>query len=147
MNRIALSVVLVGMGVASGVVVSSGLAEQTTTVRGANAENLTALRQERRDTLRQAVELVVALYRNARIDQEPALRLTTTLLNAELDLAPDRAARIALREQTIKQIKALEEIAATRKESARGPQFEILEAKAARLQAEIDLLLEKADGK
>ncbi len=90
---------------------------------------------------------MVLLYRKAKLDQEPVLRLTITLLNAELDLAPDRAGRIALREQTIKQFQAIEELAVARVEGARGPKLEILEAKAARLQVEIDLLIETADGK
>jgi hypothetical protein len=89
----------------------------------------------------------MALYRKARIEQGPVLRITNTLLNAELDLAPDRAARIALREQTIKQLRSIEELAVTRKEAARGTQIEILEAQADRLQAEIDLLLDTSDGK
>jgi hypothetical protein len=89
----------------------------------------------------------MALYRKARIEQGPVLRIINTLLNAELDLAPDRAARIALRERTIKQLKSIEELAVTQKEAARGTQMEILEAQADRLQAEIDLLLEKGDGK
>jgi hypothetical protein len=147
MNRIAFSVVLVGVGVTTGLLVSSGLAEPTAVVRGPNPENLTALRKERRDTLRDAADVAMALYRKARIEQGPVLRIINTLLNAELDLAPDRAARIALRERTIKQLKSIEELAVTQKEAARGTQMEILEAQADRLQAEIDLLLEKGDGK
>jgi hypothetical protein len=147
MNRIAFSVVLLGLGVVSGVLVSSGLAEPAAVVRGPGSEKLTALRKERRDALRDAVDVAMALYRKARIEQGPVLRITNTLLNAELDLAPDRAARIALREQTIKQLRSIEELAVTRKEAARGTQIEILEAQADRLQAEIDLLLDTSDGK
>jgi outer membrane protein TolC len=147
MKRISLSVALLGLGVVTGVLVSSGLAEPDAVVREPGSEKLTALRKERRDALRGAVDVAMALYRNARIEQGPVLRITNTLLNAELDLAPDRAARIALREQTIKQLRSIEEIAVTRKESARGTQFDILEVQADRLQAEINLLLEISDGK
>jgi len=147
MNRIAFSVALVGLGIATGLLVSSGLAQPTAVDRGPNSEKLTALRKERRDTLRDAADVAMALYGKARIEQGPVLRITNTLLNAELDLAPDRAARIALREQTIKQFKAIEEVAAAQKEAARGTHMEILEAQANRLQAEIDLLLEKGGGK
>ena len=147
MNRIAFSLALVGLGIATGLFVSSGLAQPTAVERGSSEENLTALRKERRDTLRDAADVAMALYRNARIEQGPVLRIINTLLNAELDLAPDRAARIALRERTIKQLKSIEELAAAQKEAARGTQIEILEAQADRHQAEIDLLLEKGDRK
>ncbi len=147
MNRIAFSVVLVGLGVASGLLVSSGLAQPAAVVREANPEDLTALRKERRDILRQAVEQAEVLHRSARIDDASIRRIAINLLHAELDLAPDHAARVALREQMVKQFKAIEELAAARVESARAMKTELLEAKAARLQAEIDLLLETADGK
>ena len=147
MNRIAFSIVLVGLGVATGLLVSSGLAEPTAVVRGPNAENLTALRKERRDILREAVEQAEVAFRNGRREYTSIPRITIELLNAELDLAPDRAGRVALREQIVEKFKALEGVVAARMESARGGRTELLEAKAARLQAEIDLLLETADGK
>ena len=145
MNRISFSVALVGLCVATGLWVSSGLAEPTAADRGPNAENLIALRKERRDILRQAVEVADVLHRNARTDDASVRRITINLLNAELDLAPDRAGRIALREQAIKQFKAIEEVVAAQVERAVATQANLLEAKAARLQAEIDLLLETAD--
>jgi len=147
MKRIAFSVVLVGLGVATGLFVSSGLAEPTAVVRGSNAENLTALRKERRDILREAAEQAERLHRNARIDDASLRRITISLLNAELDLAPDRAGRVAIRERIVEQFKAIEEVVAARAESALAQSTDLLEAKAARLQAEIDVLLETADGK
>lgn len=147
MGRIAFSVVLVGFGIATGVFVSSGLAEPTATVRKPNAENLMALRKERRDILRDAVKVSEALHRAGRMDFESISRITIKLLNAELDLALDRAERIALRKQIVERFKALEEVVAAQVNSARAGSNELLEAKAARLQAEIDLLLESADGK
>ncbi len=147
MNRIGLSIVLVGLGVATGLLVSSGLAEPTAVVRGPNAENLTALRKERRDILRQAVKQTEVLYRAGNVEYESVSRITIKLLNAELDLAPDRAGRIALREQTVEKFKEFEKFVAARVEAARAQRTDHLEVKAARLQAEIDLLLETADGK
>jgi len=147
MNRIGLSVVLVGLGVATGLLVSSGLADPTAVVRGPNADNLTALRKERRDVLRQAAEVAAELHRNARMDPESFRRITIKMLNAELDLTPDRAGRIALRERTVEQFKMIEEMVAAQVEGARAARTDLLEAKAARLQAEIDLLIERADGK
>src|SRR5579872_3112339 len=147
MNRIAFSVVLVGLGIVTGLLVSSGLAEPTAVVRGPNEENLTALRKERRDILRQAVEQAEALHRNGRIDYASIPRITISLLNAELELAPDRAGRIAVRERTVEQFKMIEDAVAQARIAARAQSTDLLEAKAARLQAEIDLMLEKADGK
>jgi hypothetical protein len=147
MNRFGLSVVLVGLGIATGLFVSSGLAEPAAVGRGQDAENITVLRKERRDILQQAVEQAETLFRNARLDDESIRRIKVKLLNAELELAPDRAGRVAIRKREVEQFKAFEEIVAARKQSARAQSTELLEAKAARLQAEIDLLIETADGK
>jgi outer membrane protein TolC len=147
MNRIAFSVVLVGLGIATGLLASPGLAEPNAAIRGPNARSVTALREERRDILRQTVEQAEVLYRNAKIDEASMRRITINLLNAELDLAPELAGRIALRKRTVEQFKAIEEVVVARVESARATNTDLLEAKAARLQAEIDLLLETANGK
>ena len=147
MKRIVLAVALVGGAVAGGMLVSSGLAEPTAAPRGPTAENVTALRKERRDTLRQAVEQAVVLHRNARIDDAVVRRITINLLNAELDLAANHGARIAIRKHAVEQFKAIEEVVAAQVESGRAAGTDLLEAKATRLQAEIDLLLETADGK
>jgi len=144
MTRIALSVVFIGLGVAVGLLVSSGRAEPANAARGPEAENVTALRNERRDILRDAVDQVAALYRHGKADQASCLRLTLALLNSDLELAPDQAARIALRRQAVNQLKAMEEMAGARVESARGTKMEVLEVQAARIQVEIDLALDGA---
>jgi outer membrane protein TolC len=147
MNRIALSVVLVGLGAVAGLFVSSGLAEPPTVVRGPDAEKLTALREERRDVLRQAVKESEEAYRHGVIPYASIPRITVNLLNAELDLASDRAARVAIRERAVDQFREIEKTVAERHNAGQADSMDLLEAKAARLQAEIDVLRETADGK
>lgn len=146
MNRTSLFVVLVGLGGLVGLFISSGLAEPTVIVRGKDAEKLTALRKERREVLRQAVRQAEEMYRSGRLPYATIPRLTVNLLNAELDLAPDRDARIAIRERVVDQLKISEEMVNQNVKSGQAANTDLLEAKAARLQAEIDLLRETAEG-
>lgn len=146
MNRIAFAVVLVGLCAVAGLFVSSGLAEPAS-VRGPDAEKLTALRKERRDLLQQALKLTEEGYRSGVVDFSSIPRISINLLNAELDLAPDHAARVIIREQIVERFKTIEKTAAQRVETAIADTTELLEAKAARLQAEIELLRERANGK
>ncbi len=148
MSRIAFSLVgFVGLGIAIGLWVPAGLAEPAAAVRGPNAEKLTALRKERLDALREAAKMAEEAYRGGAIDYASIPRIKIELLNAELDLAPDRAARVAVRERMVEQLRDVEKSTAQRVESALAPSSELLEAKAGRLKAEIDLLLESADEK
>jgi|SRR5579872_2081338 len=146
-NRIAFSVVLVGLGVATGLFVSSGLAEPTAVVRGPNVDTLTALRKERRDVLRQAVKQTEPGYRSGVMPYTSVLRVTISLLNVDLDLAPNHAGRVAVRERIVEQLKINEKTIAEAVKSGTAEDPEVLEAKATRLQAEIDLSLEIANGK
>jgi outer membrane protein TolC len=68
-------------------------------------------------------------------------------LNAELDLATDHAGRVAIRRQIVEQFKTLEKVTDEQFKNVLIDRTDVFEAKAARLQAEIDLLLEMADGK
>jgi outer membrane protein TolC len=147
MNRIAFAVVCVGLIAVAGLFVSSGRAEPTTPVRKLDAEKLTALRKERRDVLRQAVKQTEEAYRNGVKDYTSIPRVTINLLNAELDLATDHAGRVAVRERIVEQSQAIEKSVAQRVENALADSTDLLEATAARLQAEIDLLRETADEK
>ena len=143
MNRIAFSVVLVGFGAVAGLFVSSGLAEPAPRTREADAEMLTALRKERVEVLRQAVKQAEESFRSGLAPHTSIQRITISLLNAELDLAPDRAGRVAVRERMVAQFKRIETIVAEQVKSAIAKSTDLLEAKAARLQSEIDLLRER----
>ncbi len=147
MNRIAFSVVLVGLGAMAGQFVSSGLAEPAAGVRGPDAERVTALRKERREVLRQAVKESEEGYRNGVMPYTSVSRITISLLNAELDLAPDHAGRVAIRERTVEQFKVIEKTVAVSVQGGTAENTDLLEAKAARLQAEIDLLRETVGAK
>jgi hypothetical protein len=147
MKRIVFSIILVGLGIAGGQFVSSGLAEQATVVRGADSDKVIALRTERRDVLRQAARQAEEGYRNGLSDYDSIPRITINLLNAELDLAPDRAARVIVRQRAVEQFKMFESLVAGRLEAKIANSNDLLEVKAARIQAEVDLLLEKGDGK
>jgi hypothetical protein len=146
MNRIALSAVLVGLGAVAGQFVSSGLAEPTTAVRGPDAEKITALRKQRRDAVLEASNAAEQNYRVDRTDYATVRRLKAELLDAELDLAPDHAARVAVRKRFVEQFREIEQAIAARAATGLvgGGRSEVFESKAARLKAEIDLALELA---
>jgi hypothetical protein len=147
MNRIAFSIVgLVGFGVAVGLSLSAGLAEPTPVVRGPDTEKITALRKERRDALLEARNAAEQMYRIDRSDYATMRRLKAELLDAELDLAPDHATRVAARKRLAEQFREIEQEIAKRAASGLigGGRSELFESKAARLKAEIDLALELA---
>ncbi len=145
MNRTPFAIIgIVGLGAAIGLSVSAGFAEPTAQVRGVDEKKITALRKERRDALLEASDAAEQMYRIARSDYASVGRLKAELLNAELDLAPDHAARVAVRERLVEQLREIEQAVNGRVEAARAVRSELLEAKAARLKAEIDLALELA---
>ena len=148
MNRMAFLIAgLVGLGALIGFSVPAGHAEPSGAVRGPNAEKLTTLRTQRREILREAAKAAEEAFRHGLMDYKSIPRIQVELLNAELDLAPDRAGRVAVRERLIEQFKMTEKIVAQLVESAQANTSDLLEARAARLKAEIDLLLESEDGK
>jgi hypothetical protein len=148
MNRIAFSIAgLVGLGAVIGFSISAGLAEPTAATRGPNAEKLTALRRERRDALQEAAMTAEKGYLSGVIDYESMKRTNIELLNAELDLAIERSGRVAVRERLVEQFKKFEKDVPERAAAGLTNGPALLEAKAARLKAEIDLLLESADEK
>ena len=102
------------------------------------------LLRTRRDTLRQALETAEARYRSGNVALESVLRTAKELLEVELQLARTKAERIELCETTVAKLREMENLAQARFdagiESGRG---ELLEAKAARLNAEERLLQER----
>lgn len=102
------------------------------------------LLSQRRDTLREIVELAEAQYRDGRGQQRDVFRAAESLIDAELDLATDKAERIALRERRLDIMKRMEEHTRARREVAAVNNAEVLAATAERLKAEIELLQERA---
>jgi outer membrane protein TolC len=146
MNRTAFSIAgLVGLGIVIGLLISSGPA--VTAARGQDPEKLTALRKERREILRQALKATENGYQNGVIEFVSVMRITANLLNAELDLASDHDERVAIRKRAVEQLKVFERTARERADANLATNGEVLEVKADRLQAEIDLLREIHEGK
>jgi len=106
------------------------------------SQKINALQKERRDTLQQLVKLVQQRHRAGAVSSEAVLRASLKLNQAELDLAENRQRRIAVRKETVELLRRLEKTAKQRFEIGAGSQDEVLEARAARLQAEIELLRE-----
>jgi outer membrane protein TolC len=105
---------------------------------------LESLLRERRDTLRQLVQVVGVHYRDGRTTEDAVVCANNRLLEAELDLLTAKAERIAVYEQLVENMRRLEEVAAARHEVGVGSIEEVLAAKAARLRAEIELVRMKA---
>jgi hypothetical protein len=147
MKRTVFSIAgLVGLGALIGLTVAAGFAEPTAGVRGADAEKISALRKERRDALLEASNAAEEQYRVDRIDYATVRRLKAELLDAEIDLAPDHAARVSVRKRHAEQFRDIEQAIAARAASGLvgGGRSDLFESKAARLKAEIDLVLESA---
>ncbi len=144
MNRPSFAMVgLIGLGALIGLSVS---AEPTAKVRWPDAEKITALRKERRDALLEASKSAAEAYDVGRADYATLSRIKVELLNAELGLAPDHAARVAIRKRFVEQSREIERAIAERAVSGLvgGGRSDLFESKAARLKAEIDLTLELA---
>jgi hypothetical protein len=110
------------------------------------SQQLEFLLKARRDTLRQIVNLLEAERRTGgRATEEPILRASNQLLDAELDLASTKAERIALREKVVTNLQQIEKITAAQVGFGVRKPEEALQATAARLKAEIQLLREKTD--
>jgi len=107
-------------------------------------QKLLKLRQERRDTLRRALEIITKQFETGSAPYEELLARTDQLCDAELDLAVDRSQRIAVREKKLANLRAGEALLGQRLAAGRITEPVLLTAKAARLKAEIDLLVERA---
>ncbi|MGE5192217.1 MAG: hypothetical protein ACM3U2_06900 [Deltaproteobacteria bacterium] len=153
MKRLVYSALLLGLPAVGAIVASRGLADPPPAERRSDAEKLTALLKERRDTLKQIVDEAERDRRDGMVSAAVVSRATIDWLNAELDLAADHAARVAVHERIVAHLRkieaALENAANTTKPAqtrarAHSESYEFLSVKAARCQAEIALLRERA---
>jgi hypothetical protein len=132
--------------VAAAVVVISAIAADVPPSTPADAvKQLESLLQERRDTLRKIVEYVQAQEKTGAFDLPDAIRVSNELIEAELELATSKAQRIALQQKFVANLKRIEQFLQRSAEVGRGTDAtkKHLEAKAARLKAEIQLAREK----
>lgn len=108
-----------------------------------------ALLKERRETLRQLSQEVEQRYRSGLATLDSVIRASNLLLEAELDLAKTKAERVALCEKLVANLRQLETILESKhKVGAQGGETaNVLDARAARLKAEIQLAHEKEGDK
>lgn len=108
-----------------------------------SAEIDTLLRK-RRDVFQQILTIVKAQNEeNGGATRDAVLQATNQLLAAELQLAKSRDERVCLLQKRVKNFKELEDVAQSGNDSGVVTGKEVPLAKAARLQAEVDLLREK----
>lgn len=113
--------------------------ETPAAVQGPDDEELQALLEARRDTLRDAVRVIrqkveVGLATSGDLANQDLL-----VLAAELELAKSPRERIAIYEKMVKNQKDIEQILGLELESGVGSRMESLNATAARIKAEIQL--------
>lgn len=109
------------------------------------SDEIKDLMMERRDALRERATAVDAEYRSGRSEVAKVLDAQKDLLDAELELAPNRERRIALRRETLETLKVAELLAQAQFEQGVNTIQERLEAKAARIACKIDLLREQGE--
>ncbi|QDU36157.1 hypothetical protein Mal4_04400 [Maioricimonas rarisocia] len=103
------------------------------------SERLQALLTERRDTLRELLEVVTLRHQQGLASIDELVRTRSVVIDAELELAKTRADRLSLLQQQVDNLRELEELTRKRYESSQIPLGPTLTAKAARLAAAIDL--------
>jgi outer membrane protein TolC len=104
------------------------------------ADTIRDLLKRRQTVLQEAVHVAEEAHRQGEIGFVSVLDLRRDLVHAKLQLATNLAHRIALHKELVENMKTLEE--ATRKsyETGEASHIDYLRSKAARLQAEIDLV-------
>jgi hypothetical protein len=112
--------------------------------KGKQTAALERLLKQRRDTLREMVAFAETQYRAGVAEQDAMFRASESLIAAELDLATDKAERIALRERRLEIMKRMEEYTGALRDVAGANNADVLAATAERLKAEIELLRERA---
>ena len=110
------------------------------------ADKLETLLTQRRDTLQQLVEVVTEEYRQGKTGFESVARATDQLIDAELELAKNPKDRVAILQRRVELMKDLFAMVDTRFEAGQVTQAQVLAAKAALLQSQIQLVREQADG-
>jgi hypothetical protein len=97
------------------------------------------LLKERLGVLQQVHEVASALFSHARCSFEEVLAARRQLLQAQLEAATTDKERIEILEKMVEEATKTEEVAKRLKESAQASELPVLQAKADRLTAEIQL--------
>ena len=111
------------------------------------ADKLDELLQQRRDTLRKLVDIVTAEYRQGTTGFESVASAEDQLSVAELELAKTPKARIAILQRRAELMKGLSAVVDARFKSGQVTQSQLLVARAALLQSQIQLAREAGDSK
>lgn len=109
------------------------------------AAKLDELLRQRRDILASAYEHTLQQYNSGLCTFHEVLGAEAKLANAELELASTMAARQVIHERRIKALRQQEAIMEKRVNSGTGGDLQLYQAKASRLQAEIDMLRDTKD--
>lgn len=108
----------------------------------ASDSELSDLLVERREVLREIMELFVIRYKEGSTTLENVIQAKNRLLDAELKIAKSKPERIRIRKEQVKNLRDLENEMTLGHKDGRNTSVEILEVKATRLEAEIKLLHE-----
>lgn len=108
-----------------------------------SSEEVRELMIQRRDVLKQRATTLDTMYQAGRLKLDSVLRGRDQLLEAELHLAENTEQRQAIYEQRVENMRKLEETIQARFDNGDAQYEASLAATAARLQAEINLALER----
>lgn len=106
---------------------------------------LLELMKERRQTLYQAVQYQRTSFQQGTASIEDLLETEVALAHADLAIAPTLETRQIVHERLINQLRKQETVVEERFALGTVTQMEVFDAKAARLQAEIDMLRDRGE--
>jgi hypothetical protein len=107
-------------------------------------KKVTSLLEQRRDVLKTRLAMLEALFRaGKRTTPEEVIAARDDLLDAEFEVASDRAQRVAVLQKKLTNAKQFEALMKRRKNDARATEADVLMATARRLAVEIELAREE----
>lgn len=113
---------------------------------GKQSDTLDDLLKQRRDTLQQLVKVVKEQYHQGTSDYAAVAKSTDQLIDAELELADNHQERIALLKRRVDLMESLEALTEGQFLSGQRAPSEPLQARAAVLEAKIELARERDKG-
>ena len=148
MRRFGIGAFLVGVGIVVGLCVSSGRADSARTNDNPDAKRVNALLSELRETWRAVAKTRKDWFAAHRELPDPVTQLWVAeanvhALKAELDLAKSPAERVAIRERILAHYKDAARLIAKKNREGQAESVTAYEAKAAEVQAELDLVRER----
>ena len=99
--------------------------------------------KERLSLLQEAAKLQRQVYQSGQASLSSVVSADRAVLDAELELAPTSAERLKVREAILKNAETLEQMVEQLVKTAQATHLELLTARAHRLRAKADLLIEQ----